>query len=70
MNYPGPTPAYEMAVVVLLNSGLHVRCCSHCTFWTTDRPSLRKHIRDEHPTLPQYRRRPKEGWYDQSTGNG
>ncbi len=48
----------------------HIRSCPHCNYWFTRRPDLRRHIQDNHPALPQYRRRPKEGWYDQSTSNG
>ena len=68
-DHPGPTPAYVIARVGMLSSGLHVRECPYCNYWFSWRPGLRNHIRDEHPNLPQYRRRTKVGWYDQSTNN-
>lgn len=44
----------------------HIRNCPYCNWWFTRRPDLRRHIKNEHQALPQYRRRPKEDWYDQS----
>ena len=49
---------------------LRRRDCPYCNFWACARPDLRHHIKNKHPGLPQYRRRPKEGWYDQSIDNG
>ncbi len=39
------------------------RTCPYCTWFTTSRPLLRAHIRNQHPTLPQYMRRPPSGHY-------
>ncbi len=50
-------------IATMLPLALNARSCPHCRFWTQGRPYLRRHIRDEHPTLPQYRRRPKPGHY-------
>ena len=61
--HPGPTPPWQIVMACLVGSGLHPRFCPHCGFWTQGRPFLRRHIRDEHPTLPQYRRRPTADWY-------
>lgn len=56
--------AASCEIALMLPLVLKAHCCPHCGFWTQGRPYIRRHIRDKHPTLPQYRRRPKPGHYE------